>query len=209
MARLQAKKISIPSGKALFFDPLCLIPEDKCKDCETMAFFEHPYVTSDGDYKIYTDGSMYVIDVHPRIFKAKTRSSFTKLKEVVSVDYCSIGVADLESDLLKHIPQKHLESQSIIEVTPGDYYLWFEQKGDNYFRGLIGFGASTRLIVNGEYANEVQEIEKDISLFLRGKKSLKDCITERILSLHSDGCKDKRLKQLADLLKLKLPKIKK
>src|SRR5262249_31733240 len=155
-------------------DPRLVIPDPIPGPITTddAAEFEL-WVQGDGSYSVFTDGSAFFIDIEPRILKAGSRPGWTKLPGTIGVDTARIGVADLTSDRRKVVGEL-LASENVViieNLEPGEYFLWFEEKQSaNYvYRGVIGFGKSAKLILNGEWANELHSIEKRLAQVLRSK----------------------------------------
>ena len=215
MVRLNAKRVMITSGRAMFIDALCHLAETDTVEHDGLACFGHPYISRDGAYKVYTNGFIHVVDVCPRLFRAKTRPTFTKLELTIPVDACSIGIVDLNPAILNIYPflNEYEANHPVIGVEPGEYAFWFEEKEDNPYRGLIGFGAAHTLLLHGEFGDAVYELEKDVAKYLRSKGkdrgARRQPLVERAIALHDRGCRDRRLHGLARLLKAELPRTRK
>jgi hypothetical protein len=152
---------------------------------------------------------MYFVNVHPQTLRAKTIRGMTELSDRVPVDCCSIGFIDSAHPTLVGNEKAMSVEGVLIDVPPGDYNAWFEQKGDNYYRGVIGFGKKPVMIINGESANDIAELERLMVQVLKKQgnhSAAKTNLRGSILQMHLDGCKDKRLKQLADAVGLDLPR---
>lgn len=167
-----------------------------------------------GEFSVYTDGNVYFVDVDPRIFKAKTRPTLSLLPGRVGVDTSHIGIYDLTDDRKRAVDDALADGWAIAicDLNNGEYCAWFEEKGTSkdIFRGVIGFGPEPVMLLNGDHGSQLQEIEDRIASAYRMKGDEKQTamqdISESLCELHLDGCKDKRLRMLADSIKLTLPR---
>ncbi len=213
--RLSAKRVMITSGRAMFIDVLCYLAETDSIEHDGLAYFAHPYISRDAAYKVYTNGLIHVVDVCPRLFRAKARPIFTKLELTIPVDACSIGIIDLTPAILDSYPflNEYEANHPIVRVEPGEYAFWFEEREGNPYRGLIGFGAAPTLLLHGEFGDAVYELEKDVAKYLRSKGrdrgACRQSLVDRAIALHDQGCQDARLHGLAGLLKAELPRTRK
>lgn len=206
--RLKRQSVTVASGAVLICDPQ-LVGDGEAGDAAVFRLWE-----GNGEFNVYTDGNAYFVDVDPRIFKAKTRSSLASLSGCVGVDTSHVGIFDLTDDR-KHAADDALADGwaiAINDLPNGEYCAWFEEKGSSkdIFRGVIGFGTEPVMLLNGDYGNRLQEIEDRIARAYRmkgiEKQSAMQEISESLCELHLDGCKDKRLRMMADSIKLTLPR---
>lgn len=164
----------------------------------------------DGNFKVHSDGVTIVVDTAPGLFRAKSRSDFSQLKGKVPVDSGMMAFLD-GSD----IAQSSAQSASLLfvtEVPNGTYRVWEEEKDSSWaFRNrILCFGPEVTLLINGPDANELSVIEKEVAQVLRLKGSEKrerlHVVQETLTELHLSGMKDRRLRMLADAVKLTLPR---
>ena len=209
MARIQAYPIAIPSGRVWIFDPYQVLGTESAKNMEGLVVFTHPYVAKDGSYAVCKMRDMYFVNVHPQTLRAKNIPDMNELPDRVPVDCSSIGFIDSSHSAVAGNEKAMSVDGVLIDVEPGEYNAWVEQKGDNYFRGVIGFGKKPVIIVNGESANDIADLEKLMVQVMKKQgdySAARTKLSESIMQMHQNGCKDKRLKQLADALGLKLPR---
>lgn len=194
----------------MFVDVLGRLAESDVIDRKGVAYFTHPYVSSDGNYKIYSDGTLYVVDLRPRIFRANTRPAFSLLNARIPVDACSVGVVDLDDATLTEFPFLigYENSHPVVDLEPGEYNLWFEEKAGNPYRGHIGFGPSPTLLLHGEFGDALYKLERDFARILRSKGRVDpeacESLRDRCRELDSRGCRDTRLANYAAVLDKKL-----
>lgn len=206
--RLNRQSVIVNSSSLLICDPQ-LVGESESSDGAVFRLWE-----GNGEFNVYTDGNAYFVDVDPRIFKANTRQTLSKLSGCVSVDTSHIGIYDLTDDR-RHAADDALANGwaiAIKDLPNGEYCAWFEEKGTSkdIFRGVIGFGSTPVMLLNGDHGSRLQEIEDRIARAYRMKgderQSAMQDISESLCELHLDGCKDKRLRMMADSIKLTLPR---
>ena len=209
MARIQAYNVPLPTGRLLVFDPVALFGDEETKALDGLKTFSHPYVTRDGSFKVYTDGENHFVDIHPQTFRAKTRDNLTLLEQTVFVDTATIGFVDLENSGLTGNPAERDEGFCLLEYPPGEIKVWFEQKGDNYFRGVLGIGKQPVLILNGADGAQLADLEKLAAAVFRRKSGWKDAkakVSDGLIELHQSGSKDPGIRRLADALQIDLPR---
>ena len=206
--RLKRQSVTVASGAVLICDPQ-LVGDGESGDAAVFRLWE-----GNGEFNVYTDGNAYFVDVDPRILKAKTRSALARLSGCVGVDTSHVGIYDL-TDYRKHAADDALGDGwaiAINDLNNGEYFAWFEEKGTSkdIFRGVIGFGPEPVMLLNGDHGSRLQEIEDRIARAYRMKGDEKQTalqdISESLCELHLDGCKDKRLRMMADSIKLTLPR---
>ncbi len=206
--RLKRQSITVASGAVLICDPQ-LVGDGESGDAVSFRLWE-----GNGEFSVYTDGNAYFVDVDPRIFKAKTRPTLSLLPGRVGVDTSHIGIYDLTDDRKRAADDALADGWAIAicDLNNGEYCAWFEEKGTSkdIFRGVIGFGPEPVMLLNGDHGSQLQEIEDRIASAYRMKGDEKQTamqnISESLCELHLDGCKDKRLRMLADSIKLTLPR---
>jgi hypothetical protein len=209
--RLAKKSIVISTGNALLCDPL-VVGDDVSSDSEDAASF-HLW-EGDGDFTVYTDGECFFIDVDPRILKAGTRPDLTPIPGRVGVDTARIGIYDLTAARLHAADDAIADGWAVVlrDLEAGPYVAWFEEKGTSkeLFRGVVGFGPRVRMLLNGDSGQLLQMLEERIAkayrLKGREKQSEMQSIGDALVALHLDGCKDRRLRMLADAAKVTLPR---
>lgn len=206
--RLKRQSITVTSGTVLICDPQ-LVGDCESGDAAVFRLWE-----GNGEFYVYTDGRVYFVDVDPRIFRANTRPTLSRLPGRVDVDTSHLGIYDL-TDERKHAADDALADGwaiAINNLSDREYYAWFEEKGTakDIFRGVVGFGTNPVMLLNGDHGSRLQEIEDQIALAYRMKGDAKQTamqnISESLCELHLDGCKDKRLRMMADSIKLTLPR---
>lgn len=207
--RLTRQSVTVTTNSVVVCDPYIVGETVQ----ENTAIFE--LWRGDGNYKMYSaNNNNYFVDVDPRIFKAKTREGFSVLPGHVGVDTGQIGIFDLTPER-RHAADDALADGWAIEISGlanRDYVAWFEEKGTSQelFRGVIGFGAQPVMLLNGEHGAQLQDIEDRIVKMFRMKGVEKQVefqsVSQSLSDLHLDGCKDKRLRMLADAIKFKLPR---
>ena len=100
----------------------------------------------------------------------------------------------------------------INDLPLGTYVTWFEEKGaaQELFRGVVGFGRDVTMLLNGDTGQQLQSIEVRIAAAYRlkgpDKQTEMESIGQLLSQIHLDGCKDPRLRMMADAIKLKLPR---
>jgi hypothetical protein len=166
----------------------------------------------DGSFKAYQCEEYVIIDTAPKLFKPGKRSILNVLPGEVSVDAGMIAFFDATPTNRELIDSK-MTNQMYIEfkVPSGDYVTWEEEHdtSESHRRMIIGFGQKPLILMAGENANTIEQLEKAIAKTLRMKgpdknKNMEE-IKENILDLHWAGNKDQRLKMLAQAVRLKLP----
>lgn len=206
--RLKRQSLTVASRAVLICDPQLV------GDCESGDAVSFRLWEGNGEFSVYTDGNSYFVDVDPRIFKAKTRPTLSPLSGRVGVDTSHIGIYDLTDDR-KHAADDALADGwaiAINDLNNGEYFAWFEEKGTSrdIFRGVVGFGRTPVMLLNGDHGSQLQEIEDRIARAYRLKgeerRTAMQDISESLCELHLDGCKDKRLRMMADSIKLTLPR---
>lgn len=209
--RVESQRVQIRSGGAVLCDPHFYsdLTGERPDDVGVLDT-----VKGDGYYKVYTDGSRYFIDVDPRILKAKARPELVLLHGGINVDSGQVGVVDVTSGRAdaceRGVSEKLAVKISGLEV--GEYHFWFEEKStaSRIHRGVIGFGKDIKLLVNGDMANELFELEQELAKLYRRKGTEREQrlqpIIDRLIELHMSGCNDRRIHTLADALKTKLPR---
>ena len=203
-------KLSITSGKLVICD-VALIENQEKPDEPYFDLFG-----GDGDFKVYQDGNIIVVDTAPRLFKAKTRPHMKKLPGRVSVDTSHLGFRDGTQDFLNKFCTTDLKKFAVIvDIPNGDYITWSEKKdwSTAYQDTIICFGKKVELFLSKTYATDLFVIEKQLATALRMKgrerQTEKERIKDALMNIHMTGIKDERLSKMAALLKLKLPRIKK
>lgn len=206
--RLKRQSVAVTSGAVLICDPQ-LISDDESRNAAVFRLWE-----GNGEFYVYTDGQAYFVDVDPRIFKANIRPTLTLLPGRVGISTSHIGIYDLTNDRKQSADDALADGWAIaIDNLPNcEYCAWFEEKGASkeIFRGVIGFGPQPVMLLNGDHGSRLQEIEDQIARAYRLKGDEKQTamqnISESLCELHLDGCKDKRLRMMADSIKLTLPR---
>ena len=174
---------------------------------ENCALFDN--FGGDGNFKVYESSECLIVDTAPRQFKAAARTEFTQIQGSVGVDsgvIVFVNLADalsIESDpipcVVHHLP-------------PGEYIAWSEENenSSSQRRAILGLGKSTRLFLAGTDATTINEIEQRVAVSLRLKGQDRagalEVIRNQILDLHLSGSKDRRLRMLAQAVKLELPR---
>ena len=99
-----------------------------------------------------------------------------------------------------------------MELLPGIHVAWAEENENSMSqrRVILGIGPTPKLFLAGNDATMIDEIEQAIAASIRLKgddriNALKP-IREQIENLHLNGCKDQRLRMLADTIKFNLPR---
>lgn len=209
--RLKRQTLQIGHGQALICDPLVVghDPSHAIADGATFELWE-----GNGEFSVYSDGQTYFIDVDPLILKANTLTQLSRISGRVGIDTAHIGVYDLSPERFAAADDAIADGWAIVirDLLPGQYVAWFEEKGTakELFRGVVGFGRSVKMLLNGEIAQQIQSLEDRIAAAYRlegiEKQAEMRAIGEALTKLHLDGCKDTRLRMLADAIKLKLPR---
>jgi hypothetical protein len=97
-------------------------------------------------------------------------------------------------------------------LSPGKYVAWAEENENSYShrRTILGLGRSPHLFLAGSDGTTINEIEERVAAALRLKGQERtaalEVIRSQILDLHRSGSKDRRLRMLADAIKLDLPR---
>lgn len=209
--RLAKKSIVISTGNALICDPL-VVGDDGSTDSEDASSFR--LWEGDGNFTVYTDGECFFIDIDPRILKAGSRSDLTPIPGCVGVDTAHVGIYDLTVARLHAADDAIADGWAVVlrDLAAGRYIAWFEEKGTSkeLFRGVVGFGPRVRMLLNGDSGQMLQMLEERIAKAYRlkghDKQSEMQTIGDALVSLHLDGCKDQRLRMLADAAKVTLPR---
>ncbi len=206
--RLKRQSVSVASGAVLICDPQ-IVGDDESGDAAVFRLWE-----GNGEFNVYSDGRSYFVDVDPRIFKAKTRPALSPLPGWVGIDTSHLGIYDFTDDRQHSAGDALADGWAIVvnDIPDGEYFAWFEEKGTSkdIFRGVIGFGAEPVMLLNGDHGSRLQEIEDRIARTYRMKGAERQTamqeISDCLCGLHLDGCKDKRLRMMADSIKLVLPR---
>ncbi len=165
----------------------------------------------DGCYRVYSDGTTIVVDTAPRQFKSATRPDFRQFQQRVPVDSGTIAFLDADhaSEALSSADRG---SVLLTEVPAGQYKVWEEEKDTSWAfrRRILCIGPSVNLFLHGSDATDLMDLEREIALTLRSKGKEKTAKLEElrntILEMHNSGVRDRRLRDLAKLLRIKLPK---
>lgn len=163
----------------------------------------------DGNFKVYDSPECLIVDTAPRQFKASTRTEFTQLDGSVSVDSGMIVFVNLaDAPVIASNPITCV----VHDLAPGEYTAWSEENENSFShrRAILGIGKSIRLFLAGTDATTINEIEQRVaaSLRLKGQERTDalESIRSHILDLHLSGSNDRRLRMLADAVKLTLPR---
>ncbi len=206
--RLKRQSVNVTTGSVIVCDPQMFGDADGA-DAAVFRLWE-----GNGEFTVYTDGTAYFVDVDPRILKAKSRGDLNPLPGCVGVDSAHVGIYNLTTDRM-HAADDALADGWAIRIDGLDnteYVAWFEEKGTSkeIFRGVVGFGHHPVLLLNGDHGAQLQAIEDRIAKMFRlkgrEKQSVHRDISTSLCDLHLDGCKDTRLRMMADSIKLKLPR---
>lgn len=191
--------------------------------CDPGFFFDSPDLIpsnsvcyndfgGDGSFKVYSDGSIVVVDTSPRHFKAKSHPTFHQLQGDISVDTGHIAFIDADVKILRSTNQYNA-FKLLVDVPNGIYKVWQEVKDTSqaWRDRILCFGADTTLLIHKPVLDDLQLIEEEIAQVLRLKGNEKvqriKQIQMKLSQLHLSGVKAPRLKVLANAVKLKLPRI--
>ena len=206
--RLTRQSVTVASGAVLICDPQ-LVADVESSDAAVFRLWQ-----GNGEFKVYSDGNTFFVDVDPRVFRVKSRPTLSLLSGRVGIDTSHIGIYDFTEDR-KHSADDALADGwaiAIEDLDKGEYCAWFEEKGTSkdIFRGVIGFGPEPVMLLNGDYGSQLQAIEDRIARAYRmkgvEKQSALKSISDSLCELHLAGCNDKRLRMMAESVKLVLPR---
>ena len=163
----------------------------------------------DGNFKVYKSTDCVIVDTAPRQFKPKSRPNFTLLDGGVAVDSGMIVFVNLaDAPVITSTPITCV----VVDLEPRIYTVWAEENENSFSqrRVILGIGPSPMLFLAGNDATMIDEIEQAVAVAIRLKGneriSALEPIREQISVLHLNGCKDRRLRMLADAIKFKLPR---
>ena len=212
--RLQRKvEFTVTTGHLVICDPGFVFPGS----AKPPYFDAPPHIPcfggfgGDGTFSVYRRDNLIVVDTAPRLFKARTRPDFTKVQGQVGVDSGMICFLDTKRDGLTNVECGD-EFLIELEIENGEYCAWIEEHDTSVSlrRCLLAFGPEPKLFLSGAEADEVGAIEKKVVQFFRAKGpsklELRQQIESRVIELHLNWCKDRRLQVIASTMKIDLPR---
>ena len=163
----------------------------------------------DGNFSVYESPECVIVDTAPRQFKPKTRLDFARVDGDVAVDSGMIAFVNLaDAPVISANPITCVT----LELQPGVHVAWAEENENSLSqrRVILGIGPTPKLFLADNDATMIDEIEQAVaaSIRLKGDERINalELIREQIADLHLNGCKDRRLRMLADAIKFKLPR---
>ncbi|MDV6034635.1 MAG: hypothetical protein F9B45_32000 [Phycisphaera sp. RhM] len=202
-------EFDVRDGLVVCFDPMFAFAatdvEPFLQIPTNVPFFDN--FGGDGSFNVYRSPECVVIDTAPRQFRAKTRPEFEKLDGRVGVDSGTIAFANASD-----VPALPDGLSVSFHLAPGTYRAWSEHNENSFAdrRTILAVGPTVQLFLAGADATNINEIETQVAKAIRmkGEQRIKlvSELQQRIVDLHMQGCRDQRLKMLADAVKLTLPR---